>query len=96
MKASDGKPYYHGLVSFALEQNHRLTEAETAAKRACECQLDDPWAHHAYAHALYALRKLQAGRELVEAYHTAWERCSPFMKAHNWFHAALFVLGATL
>ena len=37
-----GMPYYHGLVSFALEQNHRLPEAEAAAMLALEASAPHP------------------------------------------------------
>ncbi|MEZ5892987.1 MAG: hypothetical protein R3C58_07570, partial [Parvularculaceae bacterium] len=48
----ENAPYAHGMTAFALEQNHRLREAEDEGMRATEIALDDAWAHHAVAHVM--------------------------------------------
>lgn len=66
--ACAGKPYYHGMLAFSLEQNGKLKKAEREGKRAVDISPDDPWAHHAVAHALYFQGKLDEGIERFVAY----------------------------
>jgi hypothetical protein len=56
--ASSSGPFYNGMLSFALEQTERATEAEQVAKQSSELGSDDPWADHGVAHACLALGKL--------------------------------------
>lgn len=88
--AHDGRPYAHGMISFALEQNHRLEEAEVEGMRAVEIAIDDAWAQHAIAHVYETQhRPFEGARWLDHCAHT-WERKGVFIRDHNWWHAALF------
>jgi len=88
----ENSPYVHGLLAFALEQNHRLREAEEEGMRASEIAIDDAWAHHAVAHVMAAQGRAREGaRWLNHCAHT-WEPKGVFIREHNWWHAALFRL----
>jgi len=90
--AHENAPYVHGMVAFALEQNHRLTEAEEEGLRATEIAIDDAWAHHAVAHVMETDGRAHDGaRWLTHCAHT-WERKGVFIRIHNWWHASLFQL----
>ncbi|MEZ5927497.1 MAG: tetratricopeptide repeat protein [Parvularculaceae bacterium] len=88
----EGRPYVHGMISFALEQNHRLGEAEEEGLKAVEIAIDDAWAHHAVAHVMLTEHRAADGvRWLDHCAHT-WERKGVFIRDHNWWHAAVFKL----
>ena len=85
-------PYARGMIAFALEQNHRLEEAEEEGYRATEIAIDDAWAHHAVAHVMETQGRAEDGeRWLAHCAHT-WDRKGVFIRDHNWWHAALFQL----
>lgn len=88
----EDQPYAHGMIAFALEQNHRLAEAEEEGLRATEIALDDAWAHHAVAHVMETEGRAKDGvRWLDHCAHT-WDKKGVFIRDHNWWHAALFRL----
>ena len=88
--AHENRPYVHGMIAFALEQNHRLEEAEAEGMRATEIALDDAWAHHAVAHVMETQGRARDGvRWLNKCAHT-WDAKGVFIRDHNWWHAALF------
>ena len=90
--AHENAPYAHGMIAFALEQNHRLAEAEEEGLHAAEIAIDDAWAHHAVAHVMETEGRASDGaRWLNHCAHT-WERKGVFIRDHNWWHAALFQL----
>lgn len=80
----------HGMRAFALEQCHRLGEAEEAGRRAVELNRDDPWAHHAVAHVMETQGRLDEGLAWMRGLSDSWARCNSFMYTHNWWHTALF------
>lgn len=84
--------YAHGLVAFALEQNHRLEEAEEHALRALEIAIDDAWAHHALAHVMDAEGRAREGARWLDLSAHIWDGKGIFIREHNWWHAALFRL----
>lgn len=86
------RPYYWGMVGFALEQNGRLIEAEEAGRKGEEIEPSDPWSHHAIAHALYFQGQLAEGLQRLQSRSSTWETCMSFMYTHNWFHVTLFLL----
>ncbi len=90
--AHSGRPYVHGMIAFALEQNHRLAEAEVEGLRAAEIALDDAWAHHAVAHVMDARGRAADGVRWLDHAAHAWEGKGVFIRDHNWWHAALFRL----
>lgn len=85
-------PYAHGMTAFALEQNHRLREAEEEGLRAAEIAIDDAWAHHAVAHVLETEGRAREGARWLEHCAHTWEKKGVFIRDHNWWHAALFEL----
>lgn len=85
-------PYAHGMIAFALEQNHRLAEAEEEGLRAAEIAIDDAWAHHAVAHVMDAEGRAKDGARWLDHCAHTWERKGVFIRDHNWWHAALFRL----
>lgn len=90
--AHENSPYTHGMLAFALEQNHRLAEAEAEGLRATEIAIDDAWAHHAVAHVMETTGRAHDGaRWLSHCAHT-WNRKGVFIRIHNWWHASLFQL----
>jgi hypothetical protein len=86
----DDTPYAHGLIAFALEQNHRLAEAEDEGLRAVEVALDDAWAHHAVAHVMDSQGRAGDGARWLDRCAHTWEKKGVFIRDHNWWHAALF------
>ncbi|NWG92067.1 MAG: tetratricopeptide repeat protein [Parvularculaceae bacterium] len=83
-------PYAHGMIAFALEQNHRLAEAEEEGLRAAEIAIDDAWAHHAVAHVMDAEGRPRDGARWLDHCAHTWEKKGVFIRDHNWWHAALF------
>lgn len=89
----EGAPFVHGMIAFALEQNHRLDEAEAEGMRAAEIAIDDAWAHHAVAHVFETRGRARDGLRWMDHCAHTWERKGVFIRDHNWWHAALFRLG---
>ena len=89
----EGAPYAHGMIAFALEQNHRLEEAEEEGYRAVEIAIDDAWAHHAVAHVMETQGRAEDGVRWLDRCAHTWERKGVFIRDHNWWHAALFRIG---
>ncbi len=88
----EGAPYAHGMIAFALEQNHRLREAEKEGLRAAEIAIDDAWAHHAVAHVMETEGRAKEGARWLDHCAHTWEKKGTFIRDHNWWHAALFRL----
>jgi hypothetical protein len=80
----------HGMLAFGWEQNHRLGEAEAAARRALALQPDEPWAQHALAHVLLTDGRLAEGAAFLQSASAGWQGLTSFMRCHNWWHLALF------
>jgi hypothetical protein len=83
-------PYAPGMVAFALEQNHRLAEAEEQGLKAVELALDDAWAHHAVAHVMETQGRPRDGMRWLDHCAHTWDKKGVFIRDHNWWHAALF------
>jgi len=90
--ACSQRPYYGGMLAFALEENGQVEEAERVAREAVQLCETDVWSYHAVAHCLLAQGRTAEGRAWMEANCWRWERCMSFMYTHSWFHAALFYL----
>ncbi|MFZ5619238.1 MAG: tetratricopeptide repeat protein [Pseudomonadota bacterium] len=84
------EPYAHGMIAFALEQNHRLDEAEEEGLRASEIAIDDAWAHHAVAHVMETQGRAREGARWLDHCAHTWDKKGVFIRDHNWWHAALF------
>jgi tetratricopeptide (TPR) repeat protein len=84
-----------GQLAFALEQVGDIEGSEAAARRALDSAADDdPWTHHAMAHALYARGDVEGGIAWIERHADLWERSNAFMHTHAWWHAAISHLDA--
>ena len=94
--AHENRPYAHGMIAFALEQNHRLDDAEDEGLHAAEIAIDDAWAHHAVAHVMDAQGRHRDGAHWLDRCAHTWERKGVFIRDHNWWHAALFRLALGL
>lgn len=92
VEAHGDQPYIHGLLAFALEQNHMLEAAERAAQRAVEIAIDDAWAHHAFAHVMETEGRAAEGITWLSHCDHIWATKGTFIREHNWWHAALFRL----
>lgn len=79
----------HGMLAFACEQCHLLTEAEAAARTALDLCPDEPWAQHALAHVLLTQGRNDEGRAFLESVKDGWSRLTSFLHTHNWWHLAL-------
>ncbi len=88
----EDKPYVHGMIAFALEQNHRLDEAEEQGVYATEIAIDDAWAHHAVAHVMETQGRAGDGARWLDRCAHTWENKGVFIRDHNWWHAGLFRL----
>lgn len=82
----------HGMLAFAWEQCHRLHEAEGAARCALAMRPDDPWAQHALAHVMLTDGRLVQGARFLHAASPGWDGLTSFMRTHNWWHLAVFLL----
>lgn len=88
-RANAGRPYFHGLLAFALEQCGRLEEAEAEGRRGTEVCPGDSWSHHAVAHSLYFQCRLEECVDWMLSLCGHWDKCMSFMLTHNWWHVAL-------
>ncbi len=90
--AHENGPYVHGMIAFALEQNHQLDAAEEEGLRAVEISIDDAWAHHAVAHVMETQGRPREGARWLDHCAHTWKKKGVFIRDHNWWHAALFRL----
>ncbi|MBE9179989.1 tetratricopeptide repeat protein [Oculatella sp. LEGE 06141] len=81
-----------GMVAFALEQCHRLDEAEAIGRYATHLDRHNPWAHHAVAHVMETQERAEDGIAWMESLADTWESCNSMLYTHNWWHVALFYL----
>jgi tetratricopeptide (TPR) repeat protein len=85
--------YALGLHAFALEQAGHSSLALRFARRAIDSDPDsDPWAQHAAAHAMIAMDQGIEARAFLHGVSHSWQRCSSFMRTHNWWHLGLLEL----
>ncbi|MDX2216194.1 MAG: tetratricopeptide repeat protein [Oculatellaceae cyanobacterium bins.114] len=85
-------PYWLGMTAFALEQCHRLAEAEALGRQAIALERHNPWAHHAVAHVMEMQGRSQDGIAWMESFAPLWDDCNSMLYTHNWWHVALFYL----
>ena len=90
--ACGSRPYYQGMLAFALEENGEVDEAEAAGRRGVAVDAGDVWSYHAVAHCLLQRGRLREGIAWMERHCHRWELCMSFMYTHAWFHTALFYL----
>lgn len=90
--ANEENAYLHGMRAFALEECHRLEEAEASARQAIAMLRREPWAHHALAHVMEAQGRAAEGLDTMLGFSDCWADCNSFMLTHNWWHAALFAI----
>ena len=80
------------MLAFALEECHRVDEAEALARGSIEKHRKDAWAHHAVAHCLEARGRMLEGVAFMRSMADQWEDRFSFMRGHNWWHTALFLV----
>lgn len=85
-------PYAYGMRAFALEQSHRLEEAEDFGREAVSMVREERWAHHAVAHVMETQGRLDEGVAWLEDLAPTWDEGTVFIREHNWWHLALFEL----
>lgn len=84
--------WWHGMLAFAYEQCHLLTEAEEAARAAIALRRKEPWAQHALAHVMLTQGRVEEGTRFLESVQDTWVGLSSFMHTHLWWHLAVFYL----
>jgi tetratricopeptide (TPR) repeat protein len=87
-----GNAQFYGMLAFAYEQCHLLSEAEAAARLAIALRSDEPWAQHALAHVMLTEGRIEEGVMLLESARNGWSRLNSFMRTHLWWHLCLFYL----
>lgn len=93
--ANDGRPWFHGMLAFALSENGRLDEAEIEARRALSISDIDPWGHHALAHIWDARGDAIAAEAHFSAERKVWaENGNAFIHAHMEWHHGLAAIDA--
>ncbi|WP_088287226.1 tetratricopeptide repeat protein [Ideonella sp. A 288] len=92
LPASADVAWVHGMAAFAWEQCHRLHEAEVSARRALAMRPDEPWAQHALAHVMLTDGRLREGAAFLQDSSGGWAGLTSFMRTHNWWHLAVFLL----
>jgi tetratricopeptide (TPR) repeat protein len=90
--ANPDNPYVPGMHAFALEECHRIDEAEALARKSIDKHRKDPWAHHAVAHCLEARGRMVEGVAFMRSLSDSWEDRFSFIRGHNWWHTALFLI----
>jgi tetratricopeptide (TPR) repeat protein len=94
LAANEDVSLIHGMRAFALEQCHRLEEAEEEGRLAAALSRNDPWAHHAVAHVMETQGRFDDGIAWMQGHSRSWDQCNSFMYTHNWWHLALFLIDA--
>lgn len=89
--ANPDRPATLGMHAFALEQTGAADSAEAAGRTAAAAGFD-PWAQHAVAHVMDSAGRHAEGADWMAGFSDGWERCSSFLRTHNWWHLALFRL----
>lgn len=92
LPAAHDVAWLHGMLAFGWEQCHRLDEAEHAARLALALRPDEPWAQHALAHVMLTDGRLHEGAAFLRAASGQWRGLTSFMRTHNWWHLALFLI----
>jgi tetratricopeptide (TPR) repeat protein len=92
LQAAHDVAWLHGMLAFAWEQCHRLDEAEHAARLALAMRPVEPWAQHALAHVMLTDGRLREGAAFLRAASGPWRGLTSFMRTHNWWHLALFLI----
>lgn len=92
LPALEGRPFVHGMHAFALEQMGDFVGAEAEGRRAIEIEREDPWAHHAVAHVMEMQGRVEEGEAFMRALSPIWDKAGIFIREHNWWHIALFLL----
>jgi tetratricopeptide (TPR) repeat protein len=83
--------HYLAMHAFGLEEMGDYALAERAARTALEHNRQDAWAVHALVHVMEMTRRIDEGRELIDASASHWADDS-FFAVHIWWHQALFYI----
>jgi tetratricopeptide (TPR) repeat protein len=85
--------YYHGMLSFGLEETGLYAQAAEAGVRAVESDPRDSWAVHAVAHVYEMTNRLREGELWLLDRVPDWTEDN-FFAVHNWWHLALYYFDA--
>ncbi|HTW28547.1 MAG TPA: tetratricopeptide repeat protein [Acetobacteraceae bacterium] len=86
-------PEFGAQLAFAHELNREFGTAIDVAEAAIAAQPDNPWAHHALAHAYLSQGALEQGLAVLPHHAPGWARHGRGIRAHNAWHLALLHLG---
>jgi len=85
-------PYYHGMLSFALEENGDFKAAEEVCEEGIKLFPNDPWIHHCLAHIYYFQNRVEEGLKRLLLLSDKWDDLMVFMRCHLWWHIGLLHL----
>ena len=83
--------YLHGMYAFGLTQINKLTQAESAARKALEINRRDTWATHAISHVNEYNGEHERGIQFLLETENDWSSCAHLVP-HNYWHLALYYL----
>jgi tetratricopeptide (TPR) repeat protein len=89
---NEGQVYVNGMLAFCLIELGHLREAEEAARKGCEINENDSWAHHALCHVLQTECRFKEAVKFMEEHSDSWDSCSSLRFSHNWWHVAVCYL----
>eukprot|EP01103_Thecamoeba_quadrilineata_P005316 TRINITY_DN15131_c0_g1_i1.p1 TRINITY_DN15131_c0_g1~~TRINITY_DN15131_c0_g1_i1.p1 ORF type:complete len:454 (-),score=87.76 TRINITY_DN15131_c0_g1_i1:154-1515(-) len=87
-----GKPYFHSMRAFALEQVGEASAADQDAHYSLEIEPKDVWGHHAILHTHLAEARIEEGIRWFHQHKQLWSDSMSFFYTHMYFHLALFHL----
>lgn len=90
--AATDVPQLHGMLAFAYEECHLITQAEASAETALRLTRKEPWAQHALAHIALSRGSIDQGSAFLDDVQDSWTGLNSFMLGHLWWHQALFGL----
>jgi tetratricopeptide (TPR) repeat protein len=83
--------YLHGMYAFGLTQINKLSQAESAARRALDLNKQDTWATHAISHANEYSGDYERSIKFLLETENDWSSCLHLLP-HNYWHLALCYL----
>lgn len=85
-------PDFLSMDAFACELSGKPEEALNTARRAVQLRGQNPWAHHAIAHAHQRLNTPRAGVQELESLSPYWRDSGALIRCHNWWHLGVLYL----
>lgn len=91
-KSFENNAHIHGMLAYGYEECYLLEKAEKSVNKALKIQPSEPWAHHAMAHICESKNAIDYGLSFMYEYSHTWEKFTPFITTHNWWHLSLFMI----